>query len=55
MRTAAALGQPPGIALYSVVPLLQELPRDAVREGGSLHQPLRGLNLPRTSSTCLVK
>ncbi len=42
IRTAAALGKPPGIALYLVVPLLQELPRDAVRKGGSLHQPLRG-------------
>ena len=46
VRTASALGRPPGIALSSAVPLLQELPRDAVRLGGPLHQPVAGLCLP---------
>ncbi|BDA44330.1 Uncharacterized tRNA/rRNA methyltransferase YfiF at C-terminar half [Coccomyxa sp. Obi] len=41
VRTASALGRPPSMALSSAVPLLQELPRDAVRPGGPLHQPVR--------------
>ncbi len=55
VRTAAALGRPPNMPLSSVVPLLQELPEDAVSVGGSLHLPVRGLLLTLLRWICTVR